>query len=497
MRSLNFAAGALALLLSPAPAPAPAHGPAHGQGALPTVAAAWNPQPWVEDLAQIRAVMDAKYANMDWLLTERELDLPGLFERAERAVRNAGSDAAAAAVFDRLMTRIGDGHVGLSWPRPAPPPAAGPPPSEPAPTPQSFCRSIGYDGPASLGLAPALLGYTPLPDSEILPAGTASVGGVRTGFLRIAIFQPQGSPALCTQAVAALAIPIDRPCDDQCQDRIVTHAYRALGEAMLNRLARLKAAGAQALVVDITGNGGGSEWTEAAARMLSRRPLRSAPVSFVRGEHWVTNWQRVIDELSAHRERASGDERRRLDTYIAQARAARAEAGKSCPAGGSCPRLGSGGYATGLVGAAPAGAFAGKDWGVWVFSPAQHTYRDGAWDGPVVVVTDQDTASAAEQFAAILQDNRAAVILGSRTLGAGCGHTWGGTPTRLSNSGATLRLPDCARLRADGSNEVRGILPDVAIPWRANDGRAFRARLLEAALPEALARARALHAAAR
>jgi hypothetical protein len=52
-------------------------------------------------------------------------------------------------------------------------------------------------------------------------------------------------------------------------------------------------------------------------------------------------------------------------------------------------------------------------------------------------------------------------------------------------------------LRADGSNEVRGILPDLAIPWRANDGRAFRARLLEAALPAAIARARALHAAAR
>jgi C-terminal processing protease CtpA/Prc len=115
----------------------------------------------------------------------------------------------------------------------------------------------------------------------------------------------------------------------------------------------------------------------------------------------------------------------------------------------------------------------------------------------VVVLTDQDTASAAEQFAAILQDNRAALVLGARTAGAGCGHTWGGTPTRLTNSGATLRLPDCARFRADGSNEVRGILPDAAIPWRANDGRALRARMLQAALPEALARARALHAAAR
>jgi C-terminal processing protease CtpA/Prc len=110
----------------------------------------------------------------------------------------------------------------------------------------------------------------------------------------------------------------------------------------------------------------------------------------------------------------------------------------------------------------------------------------------VIVLTDGETWSAAEQFAALLQDNRAAFILGSRTGGAGCGHTWGGTPTTLTNSGAVLRVPDCVRLRADGSNEVRGIIPDQLLPWRANDGRTFRARMLEAALPEAIARARAV-----
>jgi hypothetical protein len=38
------------------------------------------------------------------------------------------------------------------------------------------------------------------------------------------------------------------------------------------------------------------------------------------------------------------------------------------------------------------------------------------------------------------------------------------------------------RFRRDGSNEVRGVLPDFWIPWRSSDGRNFRARLLEAAL---------------
>jgi len=56
--------------------------------------------------------------------------------------------------------------------------------------------------------------------------------------------------------------------------------------------------------------------------------------------------------------------------------------------------------------------------------------------------------SAAEEFAAVLQDKGAAVIMGTCTGGAGCGHTNGGTPTTLTNSRAVLQLPDCVRFRA-------------------------------------------------
>jgi hypothetical protein len=450
----------------------------------------------------MRQALDTKYANLEWLTTEREVDVPALFVRAEAALRAAGSDAGATALFNRLVTRIADGHVSIDWPRPAAapaaatvaPPAAGPAAPAAPQTADAMCRSLGYGSPAAKGVTPALPGYIPLKDGDVLPAGTATIAGMKYGFLRIGIFQPEGSPSLCTEAVAALSIPLDRPCDDECKDRIITRAYQRLMAAMDDRLTRLRAAGAQLLVVDIAGNGGGSEWTEAAARMLSRRPLQSARIGFVRGAHWAGTWTRTRDKLREALPTASPEDRRRLTAWIAQAEAARVEAERTCPpADGACPRLARAGYATGLVGNVPAGAFAGKDWAPWVFIASQFPYRDGAWDGPVVVLTDQETWSAAEQFAAILQDNRAAIILGARTGGSGCGHTWGGTPTRLTNSGATLNVPDCVRFRADGSNEVRGIIPDQLIPWRVNDGRAFRARLLEAALPEAARRAQALY----
>jgi hypothetical protein len=480
-------AGLLASLLLGA-VPAPAQSPA------------WTPQPWLEDLAQARAALDSKYANLEWLLTEREVDLDALFQRARAALGNARSDSDAVAIFNRLVQRIGDGHVNIEWPRPAPSPApasaGAAAPTRLLPTRESFCRARGYGPPSNAaGLAPALAGYAPVAEGDLLPAGTIPVGRGRIGLLRIAVFDPHVSNTLCAETVTALSIPIDQPCDEACDNRLITEAYRRIGLTMQDRLARLRAAGARVLVVDLTGNGGGSEWAEAAARMLSGRPLQSAPLGFVRGPHWERQWGQLAERLRAAAAGSPADRERLLD-WAAEAEAARTEARRTCPPRGdpACPWLGRAGFATGLVGRAPAGGFADKDWAVHVFNPAQHTYRDGVWDGPVIVLTDQETWSAAEQFAAVLQDNGAALILGARTGGAGCGHTWGGTPTRLTNSGATLKLPDCARFRADGSNEVRGILPDQPLSWRANDGQGFRARMLEAALPEAIRRAEALYA---
>ena len=104
------------------------------------------------------------------------------------------------------------------------------------------------------------------------------------------------------------------------------------------------------------------------------------------------------------------------------------------------------------------------------FYAAKFNYPDAVWDGPLIVLVNGYTGSAAEEFTAVLQDNHAAVVMGAPTAGAGCGHTDGGTPTKLKNSGGILELPHCARFRADGSNEVMGIQPDVLVGLRATDG---------------------------
>ena len=445
----------------------------------------WSPDPWIADLAQMRAAMESKYANLEWLREEREVPLDAMFDRVAARLRTARSDAEARAVFDRLVQRIGDGHVAIEWPRgPAlSQPAA--PPTAPAPT--DICRAMGYEArQASGAYLDRLTGYRALPDDGILPAGLVPVEGRTVGVVRIGYFDPRGSLALCRGALAALKIPADAPCDDACRDKVLTWTFHRFTAVLEERARELEAAGAVALLVDITGNGGGSDWTEAAARIVSPRPLKSAPVGFVRGAHWAKQWSDLATTLRDAARSAKPADRSRLLAWAAQADKARADA--TCT---DCPRIGRAGFATGLVGDARAADFEGKPWAVHVFNVAQFPYHDSVWKRPLMVLVDNETWSAAEQFGAMLQDNRAAVIVGARTGGAGCGYTWGGTPTTLANSRAVLKLPDCVRYRADGSNEVSGVVPDVLTGVRNSDGAARKARMTEAALPAALREAEA------
>jgi C-terminal processing protease CtpA/Prc len=127
-----------------------------------------------------------------------------------------------------------------------------------------------------------------------------------------------------------------------------------------------------------------------------------------------------------------------------------------------------------------------------VFSPAQFPYRDSVWKSTLILLVVSETWSAAEQFTALLQDNGAAVVIGKRTGGAGCGHLNRNDPILLTQSKAKLELPNCVRVRKDGSNEVSGVVPDVSTGVRSNDGPAFAGHLTIARLPEAVERANAL-----
>ena len=146
--------------------------------------------------------------------------------------------------------------------------------------------------------------------------------GHRIGALRIEVFLPDRK--LCVDAVQKLKIPIGVPCADSCQEMIDAYAYSSMTEALEQDLRGLQSLGAEALLVDLTNNGGGSESAEAVARMITSKQLASEPFGYVRGPHWQKQWADLAADLTGFAKSADPIEQARLEEWAAVAgRAAR------------------------------------------------------------------------------------------------------------------------------------------------------------------------------
>lgn len=464
---------------------------------LSAAAPAFDPEPWLEDLAQAKAAFGEKYANLEWAQFEREADLPRLFADAQAQIQAASSDAQARAAFDRIARRLGDGHLLFRWPTPAAKPEGG--------APGDLCGRLGYNADErARAMAQDVPGYSALqtPQSVEFPAGLVEAGGKQVGVLQIPLFSAYGWPALCRQALTALAVPLDQPCnnafDGDCSDRVQLWVERRMTRDLSAQIRALQTAGADVLAVDITGNGGGSEWFEAAARMLTPIRLSSERAGFVRGAHWVRKLTQREAELRTWAAHTTGADQSLLLRLADAAAADRQTAATPCDGApiwrGQHPACQWLGERHSRLRAADPNALRDKPWGRVVFDPVKYGFEEGVWRGPLIVVVDGGAASAAEAFASELQDNRAAVIMGSPTHGAGCGYTDGGTPTTLTHSGGVLIVPDCVFWRADGSNEVMGVGPDLLVGFRSHDGPHREALRFAEKLPAAVAQARALWA---
>ena len=97
------------------------------------------------------------------------------------------------------------------------------------------------------------------------------------------------------------------------------------------------------------------------------------------------------------------------------------------------------------------------------------------------MLTDSRTYSAAELFASELQNNRAAKLIGDRTGGDGCGFMNDVEPIELPHSHLRFQMPNCVRIRADGTDEVAGVAPDIrVVAMEGENSRKQAARVLRA-----------------
>lgn len=446
---------------------------------------------WRAELVQLERHLAIAYANFEWTTAARRLDLPALHAAADSTLLAAPNRSAARRAFRTLISAFDDGHLRIS------------PPAHPllalaetawrgsaAPIPvetgaASACRRMGFSkrGGGSRASFDELPGYVPVEvqpfQSGLLPLGD----GRQVGIIKIASFGENGYGNVCEEAWEAARAELADPCDDECQSQIWQDTGNRLLAALERTATALSSAGVDAIVVDLTGNGGGSELADAMARVLTPIPLRAQRVGIIRHPHALTSLRSGDSVIAAELARTDlSDEHRSLLTEARQ-RSGRTirQAGTPCDLAPlwrghlpSCRQLVEDSvFATGFLAHAAPGALDGLAAAGVLFGTSKYRYREGVYSGPLFLLVDRQSASATEEFVAMLRDNNAAIVLGERTYGAGCGYTNGGIRLELRHVGMTLRAPDCVRLRASGENERAGITPDLDVPWAdAPDGAA-------------------------
>ena len=461
--------------------------PPADQGA--TATAHFDPRLWLDDLQEARVAFSTKYAGLEWEVFGRDHDISATFATARDRILRAGDEWDARIAFERLVHRFGDKHVRIRWP-----PAA--PARSESPARGFSCESLGYTADMlAKPLAALMPGFVPinLPADNVFPTGMMSRGDRLIGIIKIPLFMARGYPSLCELALGGLHLDRTRECDEACDQDIADRADSLMTVQLETAIKAVEKAGASTLLIDIAGNGGGSEWEGAASRMVTAIRLEAMANYFMRGELWTRHFASLERKLRDAEHKAQGEDRELLAHYAQLVEERKREAERLCDAAPlwegkhtACAWLGSAFFTTGLLSSADPESLRAKPWASLVFSPMQYPYHEGVWRGPLLVVVDGGTGSAAEQFAADLQDNHAAIIMGSPTVGAGCGHTDRGTPTKLTHSGAILDLPDCVRVRRNGLNMGSGVQPDILVGLRGDDPPKRQASLLYEKLDDAL-----------
>lgn len=356
----------------------------------------YDAEAWLADYQRLKHDMAHGYANLDWIRDHRRVDLAALDRRTTTALANAHSRVRAFFALKDFVEQFRDPHLRLQ-PQQAHAKAretSDAAMAAPAETVNavSSCEAAGYEeGDHAFEVA-----FERLPGWQQLRGGDFPIGRAGdVGVLRIAQFGEQRYLAACNR--------VFKPNMD---DRALQLAVRAEQQRVLiDSLRDLQRNGARRLLVDVTGNGGGSEWvSEVIALMTDRALTRAAP--------------------------------RRVEP--------RCDRSAIWRNASTCAN-----FATAEANEVLQGS--------------------GVWRGPVVILIDHRTASASEDFVAWLQQNRVATVIGERTLGAGCGYLDGGTRTALKVLPLDVVMPNCARFLDDGANEIEGIAPDIALEPRAED----------------------------
>lgn len=443
----------------------------------------FDPAPYLADLRALEDSLARGYANLEWQVSQAVVDPVALHQRTDSLIRHASSEGDAHAALAAFGAAFRDGHLRVSAPpsrlmtvlRSATTRRTDGPPLVSLRA-AAACGALGYTRERSTSPLARHAGYRTLgTDDAPFRTGVIVTDKEPLGVIRIGALGYDRFASQCERVWPDVAM-FDSAgfCASACEDALSLRVSNALLVELRTAIGLVRDAGATSLLVDLTGNGGGTNWTSAAARQFSARPLRAHGVGMIRHPHHERQFAEHRDALMRLRDSAATSDaawRASIDTAIARTDILLAMTRTPCDrrayftAGATavrCTQLTTGSYTSGILDYLSPAQHA-RPGAALLFGPAAFAYREGVWSGPLYLLVDRNTASASEEFVVLLKDEGAATVLGQRTYGAGCGYTNGGIGFTLPGSGMRVRMPDCARIRRNGRNEVSGIDVDVQV----------------------------------
>ncbi|MEL7481207.1 MAG: S41 family peptidase [Pseudomonadota bacterium] len=464
------------------------------------------PEPWLADYRKATEFLAENYANLDWAAERQELDLEALTATTEEALKAAATGADRQAVLQDFIESFGDPHLLLG-------PIENRKDShrsedylalDPSQTAEVVCADIGF----SIDNQPVRLdfGLDALTEGSEGPhfdafddlensfgAGILTVAEKRFGYIRIPSFVTQRYPNACHVAWQTLVDNQGTTALNKrrIRDLINTDIPNQLLSDFAEHLQSFHDLQADTVLIDLTDNGGGTDWVDPLARLVGGAQLTCPLQRVPRSDAWSSMFRSMRRDVRRDLNRArtlSPSQQSILQDAIARLDVLIDETDDRCTddqlsLARNCNRLTDAPfYACGVFGASP-----GQD--MTELDSRNSLFKADGYELPIapqiprpILIVDGHTASASEIFVAMLRDDDRALVIGSKTYGAGCGYVGEDSYVTLENFQLELWAPNCQRLRADGRNEADGIAPDVSIDWAPYDAPIARLTQLLAVL---------------
>jgi hypothetical protein len=400
---------------------------------------------WAQDLNFVKQVIDQNYINLEWAAYHQKLDLPAASVKANFKISQIKKDADGKKVLQEFVEQFRDEHLYLRWPDEVKPGFHQEilPKISRTMSGSEVCKMISAK-PVKLDFSLKMPeGFKPLKQTKSFRAGTLVLGKKQVGVVRIPSFEdtvyaaacaiewdlfrsgkkPEFAPALTAQQEKDLRQAlregdpgprnfVSNSCDAVCWDIFLVRLRNRLLHEFQEVLSDMTAQKIEILLVDLAGASGPNYWEASLRQMLTDKTL-------VCGDK-VTLKNESLRSCDRHRLWADRN-------YTPSCNLGVVEDSRPCK------------------------------------SSPEYIAADGLYRGALFVLTDKDTAEAAEDLASRLQDNLASLVIGKSTRGSGCGLKEQGEEHLLPYSQGKLILPICVQKRLTGENEIAPIQPDVFV----------------------------------